>query len=98
MNLARLNNLTFNFELTNGPVANVLKVRGKFVMSNTARYVTTLKGVPPRGKPALRIAQKVFRGSYAVGVHGPDDHDLFIEEGFAKTRATVWQEKARLIN
>lgn len=99
MNIERLSNLRFFFDDTQeGPPYDVLRLPGKAQMVNSRRYVTTLSGVIPDGTPVLRIAQHHFRGAAAVIVTGPDEEDLFLEDGIDSDVAEVWQEQIRAVN
>lgn len=63
------------------------------------RYFTFFDAVIPRGEPAFRVAQQVFKSSMGIQVmHGSNATDLFLGRGIEERRAEVWQEDGRVLN
>lgn len=98
VDLARLNSILFEFVDAPGLPIDIIKLKDKVVRSESMTYTTTLTAVLPRGNAAFRVAEKAFRGSFAIILDGPDEADLFIEKGLSSARAVTWKETARVIN
>lgn len=93
-----LSKLYFSFSSGEGPVVNVVKIRGVSHQVKTNRYTTSVRGVIPTGHAALRLGQHYFRGSSAVIVSEGNEKDLFIEEGMDSASSVVWRESTRALN
>lgn len=102
MSLAQLENRTsFIFDEQEGPLVDIIAVnRRRIVIRRTSRrYVTTVRGVLPRGAAALQFARPVLKASIATMVAGPDDRDLIMASGsLGRADAVVWEEDFRHLN
>lgn len=100
MNLSRLNELVFHHTvLKENMDVTVIKIKDEEIKRKSRGYKTEVTGVLPRGSPALRLAQDMFRGLTAIQVSAPDDkEDLFVQQGPTRKRGPVWQESGRVVN
>lgn len=98
MNIDRLNALEFNFDNSTGRMIDIIRVGDKTERAQSMKYTTTVTGVIPRGDAALRVAQKAFRGAFAIILDDADMTDLFIQRGVQSVQAITWSETARVIN
>lgn len=104
MGIDRLNSLKPEFSSSLGPEVDVLHFQNKTLRYSSKRYSTTLSGVVPQGRMALRVAHHVLRCSAAVSVTSAkwadvsSTEDLFLRHGLERRRAVVWRERSRSLN
>lgn len=96
--LDRLNELEFSTDERREESETILEIEDKGITSAVTEYTTRVKGVFPRGLPALRLGEHFFKGTTAMVVALPNQTDLFLETGMDSAHAVVWEEASRPIN
>lgn len=101
MNLERLQSLKFNTTVEDGPNVIIAQINGqeRFRKAISTRHITKLRGVIPRGPPALRFAIAYLKGATGLSVRNPDINDMDI--GSSSTwgvKRRMWREESRLLN
>lgn len=101
MSVQRLNEIDFNFEVSEGDPVDVIIVNDerRTLQRPSRRYTTSFQAVAPSGEATLRFAETFFKGSVGVTVAGPNTRDLLQGSGSTiESRGVLWRERFRVLN
>ncbi|CDF77553.1 unnamed protein product [Chondrus crispus] len=101
MNVKRLNEIDFTFDVSEGDGVDVVVVNRekRLLKVPSRRYTTRFTAVSPRGNAAMNFADTFFKGSIGMAVVGPNTRDLMLPSGSTiENKGVIWREKFRVLN
>lgn len=101
MSLSRLQSLKYEQTVQDGPVIIITQInrQERFRKSLSTKHTTVVRGILPRGPPALRYAIAYLKGASGLSIKGPDlnDMDIGSSSTWAQERR-MWREEMRRLN